>query len=286
MKEQKTYRPEKQLYSNLENFQSIDVEGDWALVKGRIGFRPTRKLTSLFQVAAILIMLLTVGFLTKVFLLNPPEMIVAATGQNQQEFNLTDGSIIHLNAHSELHYPEKFRRNSRTVSLTGEGFFQVSSDPGRPFLVNVNDRATVEVLGTSFNIKSQPLTQEIGVQVVEGQVAFYTAEDKKSTTILNKGDQASWQDGQISLKTLPDLNFLSWRTGILYFRQSPIAEVVKQLEEHYNRKILLDTSISQDLTFTSTIDNQELEDVLEEMSLVLDLIITYNPDTIVISKQI
>lgn len=61
--------------------------------------------------------------------------------------------------------------------------------------------------------------------------------------------------------------------------------MVRQLEEHYNRVIHLDKNIPEEITFTSTIDNQEIEDVLEEMSLVLELIITYNPDTITISRQ-
>ena len=46
----------------------------------------------------------------------------------------------------------------------------------------------------------------------------------------------------------------------------------------------MDPAIDKDLVFTSTINNQELEDVLEELSLVLELRITYNPDAITISK--
>ena len=68
---------------------------------------------------------------------------------------------------------------------------------------------------------------------------------------------------------------LSWKTGILYFDQSFIGDVVNQLENHYKMKILLDEDVPADLQFTSTIDNQELESVLEEMSMVLGLEITY-----------
>jgi ferric-dicitrate binding protein FerR (iron transport regulator) len=121
--------------------------------------------------------------------------------------------------------------------------------------------------------------------VVEGRVAFYTKEAEENRTILNKGDQAELKDGIIRLRARPDPNFLSWQTGILNFRRSPIEEVVTQLEKHYHRKIFLDNSIPRDMTFTSTIDNQGIEDVLDEISLVLELIITYNPDTIIISKQ-
>jgi ferric-dicitrate binding protein FerR (iron transport regulator) len=285
MKKQNTYSPDSQIYSNLENFQSIDVEGDWILVKNKMDFRKTRRLGSLFQVAAILITILSFGFLAKVLILDGPEMIIVATGEEVEEIHLPDGSLIYLNSESELHYPENFRLGKRSVFMTGEGFFKISSDPDRPFLVQIADRAIVEVLGTSFNIKSKPGDMEIGVQVVEGRVAFYTPGAKDNRTILNKGDQAELQDGNIRLRAKADPNFLSWQTGILYFQQSPIHTVAEQLEAYYNRKIILDNSIPKDLTFTSTIDNQEIEDVLEELSLVLELIITYNPDTITISKQ-
>jgi ferric-dicitrate binding protein FerR (iron transport regulator) len=285
MKKQSTYRPENHLYSNLENFQSIDIEEDWSLVKGRMGFRKPRKLNSLFQLAAMLIMLLTVGFLAKVYLFDAPQMIVASAGEEKQEFTLPDGSEVHLNVNSELSYPEKFRRNSRRVILNGEGFFKIFRDPGRPFMVNIGSQATVEALGTSFNIESSEDSNEIRVQVVEGSVAFYEQEAEESRTILKMGDQAEFQNGNIRMISNPDPNFLSWQNGVLYFRQTPISEVVKQLEKHYDRDILLDKSISREITFTSTIDNQEIEDVLDEMSLVLELTITYNPDAIRISRQ-
>ena len=285
MKKQSTYKPENPLYSNLENFQSINIEEDWSLVKGRMGFRKPRKTNSLFQLAAMLIMLLTVGFLAKVYLFDAPEMIVASAGEEKQEFTLPDGSEVHLNVNSELSYPEKFRRNSRRVILSGEGFFKISRDPGRPFMVNIGSQATVEALGTSFNIESSDDSNEIRVQVVEGSVAFYAQEAEESRTILKMGDQAEFQNGNIRMSSNPDPNFLSWQNGVLYFRQTPISEVVKQLEKHYDRDILLDKSISREITFTSTIDNQEIEDVLDEMSLVLELIITYNPDAIRISRQ-
>jgi ferric-dicitrate binding protein FerR (iron transport regulator) len=285
MKKKETYNPEDQLYSNLEDFQSIDVEGDWKLVKERIGFRKTRTHFTFLQYAAMLIMLLSIGFLTKEFLFDTPEMIIAKTGEEQKELTLPDGSLVHLNTNTELSYPEKFHRNSRRVNLAGEGFFKISRDPDMPFLVDINEKATVEVQGTSFNINSQTDNNEISVQVVEGRVAFYTKEAEENRTILNKGDQAELKEGIIRLRSKPDPNFLSWQTGILNFRQSPIEEVVTQLEKHYHRRIFLDNSIPREMTFTSTIDNQGIEDVLEEISLVLELIITYNPDTIIISKQ-
>jgi len=285
MKKQPKYDPENLDFSNLENFQSIDVEEGWNQVKERIEFRRTKKTLSIWQVAAVITLIVSVGFLATQYLLNPPELIIATSGEEQKEVVLPDGSQVHLNKNSELTYPEKFSRKSRKVSLSGEGFFKILRDPEKKFSVNMSDRATVEVLGTSFNIKAPLHSQETRVQVIEGSVAFYSAGERESRTRLKKGDHAEIHQGQILVNANQEPNFLSWQTGILYFNQSPIVDVVDQLEKHYNRIIILEENISDDISFTSIIDNQELEDVLEEMSLVLRLKITYNPDAITISKQ-
>ena len=80
-------------------------------------------------------------------------------------------------------------------------------------------------------------------------------------------------------------NMLSWKTGILCFDQSLIGDVVDQLEKHYKREILLTGDIPDDLKFTSTIDNEQLESVLEELSLVLGLAVSYEDDKIIISIE-
>lgn len=285
MKKQTKYEPENLDFSNLGNFQSIDVDGDWSKVRGRIGFRKTRRSLTIWQAAAIILLVLSFGYLSTQYLLNQPELIFATSGDEKKEVILPDGSQVHLNVNSEISYPEKFRRSSRKVNISGEGFFKIVRDPDKPFAVNISDRATVEVLGTSFNIEAPLKGKATRVQVVEGSVAFYTMGEKESRAILKKGDQAEIYQGQIVLNSAPDPNFLSWQTGILYFRQSLITDVVDQLERYYNREIILDENIPGDLLFTSTIDNQKLEDVLEEISLVLELTITYNPDNITISKQ-
>src|SRR5699024_7201053 len=68
------------------------------------------------------------------------------TGQSSQ-VTLSDGSTIWLSAASTLRYPDYFGDNRREVSLIGEAFFDVKSDPNRPFVVNSGQLRT-RVLGT------------------------------------------------------------------------------------------------------------------------------------------
>ena len=283
MKKQAEHTVGNPLFSNLEKYQSIDVKTDWENVRAKAGIGKRRRVTIFWQVAAVAIVILGVGFLSNQYIL-PPDMQVVSSGENQKEVILPDGSLVHLNSQSQLTYPEKFRRN-RNVELDGEGFFEVKKDPKRPFKLDVNELASVEVLGTSFNVKASNANKTVNVQVVEGKVSFSAKEKDGSGTILVMNEQAELRDGEILKSDRPNRNFLSWKTGIIYFEQENISRVLDVLNTYYSREIILSEDVDKDLVFTSTINNQELEDVLEELSLVLDLKITYNPDAITISKR-
>jgi transmembrane sensor len=283
MKKQAEHTTGNLLYSNLEKYQSIDVEKDWEDVREKAGLGKRKKVSLLWRVAAIAIVILGIGFLSKQYIL-APDLLFIETNEKHTEILLPDGSLVHLNSHSRLTYPEKFRR-SRQVSLNGEGFFEVKRDPQRPFLVSINALATVEVLGTSFNVNAPKEDQTVKVQVVEGKVSFSANKQNGTGTILLMNEQAVLKDGEILKDDRPNRNFLSWKTGIINFEQEKVSRVLDILSSYYNREFIMEHDVDKDLVFTSTIDNQELEDVLEELSLVLELKITYNPDAITISKQ-
>jgi len=283
MKKQPEHTIGNPLYSNLEKYQSIDMEKDWENVRDKAGLGKRRKVSHYWRVAAIAIVILGVGFLSKQYIL-APDLLFLETAENRAEVVLPDGSLVHLNSHSRLTYPEKFKRN-RNVSLSGEGFFEVKKDQKRPFKVDVLELASVEVLGTSFNVNASNENKTVSVQVVEGKVSFSANKIDGTGTILVMNEQAVLKDGEILKNDRPNRNFLSWKTGIIYFDREKISRVIDILNSYYNREFIIDPSVDKDLVFTSTIDNQELEDVLEEISLVLKLIITYSPDAITISKQ-
>ncbi len=271
-------------YSFLESYQSIDETKDWEIVKERIGFGPKRTLYRNWWSAAAVILLLGVGFLAQQTWFSSPGMLVAQAFESGQEVLLPDGSTVVLNKEAELAYPEKFHRNNREVQLSGEAYFEVEGDPDHPFVVNIGEKARVEVLGTKFNIRSGGAEESIGVQVVEGRVAFSQTDGNLIHIELGKGEQAILDDGALIKQDVGNPNFLSWKTGILYFDQSPIGEVAQQLEAYYGQDIDLDKSLTDNLTFTSIIDNQDLESVLDEISLVLGLRYTYQNQKVLLLK--
>ena len=86
---------------------------------------------------------------------------------------LPDGSVVTLNSGSSLKYSTSdFNSGSRSVFLTGEGFFSVIKDPARPFYATTPG-IKVKVLGTTFNIKAYPDEDIEEATVVTGEVEIY-----------------------------------------------------------------------------------------------------------------
>ena len=272
---------DKRLLKNLEAFQSIDIEEDWQKLRGRMGFRKQRSMRYIWQAAAAVVMLLGVGLLTQKLVFPTPDMLAVQSGNQLKEVVLPDGSLVTLNKEAELIYPEKFNRKQRKLKLVGEAFFKVVSNPDSPFVVNVDQKALVQVLGTSFNISPDVNGETISVQVLEGKVAFSSAKKGSDRIVLTKDEQATLTAGTIIRADTVDLNFMSWKTGQLFFIYENIKEVCRQLEAHYEITIVLHESVPGDLSFTSTLDNQDLESVLDEISLVLGLDYSYEDDKVV-----
>ena len=118
------------------------------------------------------------------------EEIVYSTGYGERfEIELNDGSLITLNANSEIRWSEDWeKQRNRKVILVGEAFFEVEKQDGIPFTVHTNDVA-VEVLGTSFNIDSR-----------KDQTDVYLEEGKINLKLLSVGDKENEIERDIIMK--------------------------------------------------------------------------------------
>jgi len=272
---------DERLLKNLEAFQSIDIEEDWQELRGRMGFRKQRSMRYIWQAAAAIIILLGVGFLTQKLVFPTPDLLAVQSGNHLKEVVLPDGSLVTLNKEAELIYPEKFNRKQRKLKLVGEAFFKVVSNPDSPFVVDVDQKALVQVLGTSFNISPDKNGESISVHVVEGRVAFSSNSKGADKIILEKDEQATLVAGTITRADTVNLNFLSWKTGTLFFDHAYFKDVCMQLKAHYEIDIVIHKSVPRNLTLTSILDNQDLESVLDEISMVLGLDYSYEDDKVV-----
>lgn len=148
---------------------------------------------------------------------------------------LHDGTRVWLNSASSLRYPTSFTGSERTVSITGEAYFEVAKDAARPFRVTVNGKAEVEVIGTHFNINAYEDEGALRTTLLEGAVKMSPVALPQSAVVLNPGQQAQLSHAQIKVVDDVDVSsVVAWKDGRFNFEGLPLTEVMKQLERWYD----------------------------------------------------
>ncbi|MDR0765777.1 MAG: FecR domain-containing protein [Odoribacteraceae bacterium] len=145
---------------------------------------------------------------------------------------LPDGTRVWLNAETEIEFPLAFGK-SREVRLSGEAFFEVKKENGRPFIIHARD-ASVEVTGTSFNLSCYPDDATITTAIESGSVSFIT---DRQVEHLTAGEQVTYNLGEQTLVVEEgvDLKYhSSWRHGQFYFYNTSLREITGKLGRWYD----------------------------------------------------
>ncbi|CAM3758092.1 FecR family protein [Flavobacterium chungbukense] len=183
------------------------------------------------------------------------------------EVQLSDGTVVHLNAGTSLRYPVQFVRNkNRQVYLTGEAYFEVSKDKAHPFTVNAQE-VNVEVLGTKFNVDSYNNSESTDVVLVEGKVSLYK-QQKTNQVYLSPGFKGSNLKGENAIKT-EQVNtdyYTAWVKGSLVFKNASFAQIIKKLERQYNVTFINKNKTLGKEIFNASFDNEPIEVVLKYFS--------------------
>lgn len=156
---------------------------------------------------------------------------------------LPDGTKVWLNAASELKYPTAFTGRERTVSITGEGYFEVAKNAAKPFIVKTG-RLQVEVLGTQFNMMAYEEEQTIKTTLLEGSVKVITP---YGSSMLQPGEQAQLgMDGVVKVVPVTDANqVIAWKNGFFSFRKADIATIMREISRWYDVDIQYEGSITK-----------------------------------------
>lgn len=206
-----------------------------------------------------------------------PEMVkFSSSDQMSASMQLPDGSHLSVNTNTVVQYPEKFRGKTREISLEGEAFFEVSHNPERPFVVHAGG-LDIKVKGTSFNVKTINSGEFVEVSVNTGIVEVYPAGDKsmdeENHITLSAGEKATYNNhyGSIVKGVNDDLNLLSWKTGILIFRESRLKDVFESLEIKYKVSFILNNPELSNQRLTARFENESLREVMESLSLIFNI---------------
>lgn len=190
----------------------------------------------------------------------------SATQGETLTLTLPDGSTVTLNSGSSLRYPSAFTTEKREVQLDGEAFFEVTSNPKKPFIVKT-EILTTEVLGTSFNIEAFPSQNEARVTLVTGKVRVQAGAQQCE---LHPSQQAVFHKTtqQIQVQTVATNDFTDWKEGILRFRESSLPTVVQKIEKHYGVQIRLEVENAERCYLSGTFVKEDLNVVLKQLIFI------------------
>lgn len=204
-----------------------------------------------------------------------PAALNTMTTPRGKQFSLVlpDGTKVWLNAASSITYPVAFERDKRSVSVTGEVYFEVAHVMARdqktrlPFYVNAGE-LQVKVLGTHFDILNYPEQRQIKTTLLEGSVVVHYGKGGPQKTLV-PGQQAMLDRSDpsyISLREVDTRQVVSWRDGLFSFKDEPLADILKEVARWYDVDASADPS-KMKLRFSGVISKRaRLADLLAVLS--------------------
>jgi len=195
--------------------------------------------------------------------------LYANAGDSVEKFILPDQSQVWLNRNSKLYISERFGKHQRNLILEGEAYFDVVRDSERPFHVTVGNNL-VTVLGTAFNLRYD-LDGDASLVVSRGKVEFSKKSILTNKVICSAGERVEFLASSANIRHIENSNpnYMSWKTGVLVFDNTPLDEVCATLSSHFNVQVT--SMVAEELSLTGSFRNETLDEIIGTIKLIFDV---------------
>ena len=156
-----------------------------------------------------------------------------------KKVELPDGSIVELNANSQLSLTEEWKENvTRKVWLKGEAFFKVKKIPSTnvKFTVITKD-LDVDVLGTSFNVSTRNNHTEVFLE--EGHI---TLDMQGRIEEIEPGEFISYSRATKEIigrhKATEEIHS-KWKGGVLKITDASMKDILDEIESIYGIDLIV-----------------------------------------------
>ena len=264
-----------------------------------------RIITRTLQVAAAVAVIFLGGALASYLMLKPgidrAENLTTLAGSEykvvvprgaKSTIVLPDGSIVVLNAASKITYAADFGFSSREISLEGEAYFDVKTNPDKPFTVHTSD-IDIQAFGTAFNIKAYPEDPTIVTTLERGELKVNSRNDNTlDVTLKPKQNVVFYKTGTIAPKqetttniiepspvskdevpvvtVTEDVNiglYTSWKDTEWLIESQTFGDLASSLERRYNIRMIFGSNELKNYKFSGTIRNETIEQVLNVLTI-------------------
>ncbi len=188
-------------------------------------------------------------------------------------FQLPDNSMVILNANSSITYAQNSQTGDRELWLKGEAFFQVnrqqkSKKEMRRFIVHTATMDVV-VLGTQFNVNNR--RDETKVVLHTGKVKLQLTPENASQAKevwMQPGELVSYTANKntITHKRVNSADYVAWKDNRLIFKQTPLREIARMLEDNYNYNVVIENDNLSDKIYEGTFPADDVEVLLQTLS--------------------
>ncbi|GAB3365624.1 hypothetical protein GCM10027566_36470 [Arachidicoccus ginsenosidivorans] len=181
----------------------------------------------------------------------------------QYQVVLSDGTKVWLNAASSIKYPTSFVGSERSVSITGEAYFEVAHNSHKPFTVSVNGMH-IKVLGTHFNVNGYGDDGVTRTTLLQGAIQISRGTNHK---IIAPGQQAAVKANTetITISKVNAQDMIAWTKGFLLLQDNNVQDFMTQLSRWYNVDIEYKGKVPTKLLGGVIGRNNNLSDVLSAL---------------------
>jgi len=279
----RTFNEYKQEWEMLKDRKPVhvDVDAAWQKMEERINKLETQEkrepvtksfsIGRVWQVAAGLLIFVALGIGFWSVRNSSPNAFSATANQQNQMAQLPDNSTVYLNSLSKLIVHRQFNENKRAVDLTGEAFFQVASNPQKPFIIKAK-QTKIEVLGTSFTVNTSLPNDQVKVCVKTGRVKFYQNEKQ---LILTAGETGIFQNGIFKQEPTVDPNFDAWHTRKMTFKNDSLSYVLATIKKVYQVEVVMNTVSAKNYKLTGSYSGESLHAVARALEATFPLSFKY-----------
>lgn len=260
-----------------------------------VPLRQSRRVTAMVAAAAVLVIGLTVAIY---FMMMPNrsggQLVISAARGERKNVTLPDGSKVRINSGSTLTLASDFNNSSRSITLSGEAYFDVAKNSKIPFVIHTSSM-DVKVLGTAFNLRAYPDEANDIAALINGKILvtvthangkpetedYYLTPLQKIVVAKDGSDSsqaaesnAEMQNQQpLTIDSLRVSNFIhripetAWTENMLFFNADPLSEVTKKIEKWYGVSVRIDNKEIENLHFTGSYPNLSIRDVMEALHM-------------------
>lgn len=184
------------------------------------------------------------------------------------EVELCDGTLVSLNAKSELQFPNRFGEHERVVTLMGEGYFKVKKST-IPFIVKVGEMY-VKVYGTTFNINAREM-KNVQTILVEGAVGVGLVGGEEIRMKPDEMVLLNTTNGRYKKQAIDSQHYLGWINGYFRYINKPFCDLLEEMSIWYGIEMNYDWELAMKNINISFEHDMKLDEAMKFIERIMKI---------------